>query len=298
MHKLCISVAENKTLPPLTWLRAFEAAARHLSFTRAAAELNLTQSAVSQHVRSLEAFLGRELFIRKTRALDLTEAGANYLPIVREAFDLISTGTQAFTGGDRGRNMVLQCNMAFSVLWLAPRLSRLYVRHPWIVLNIVTPIWDPERHAASAAMEIRFGRAEDMSGGAERLATERYFPVCAPDYQSGKVDLDTAKLMDCAGLTGSWAAWFNTQGLEFDRDGEITLTSTFVISIEAALHGAGLAIAHDMLAADLIDQGRLVKPFDHAPELTEGYFLLPPSSHAQTPASRALLEWLSEEIAQ
>ena len=156
-------------LPPLTWLRAFEATARHLSFTRADAELNLTQSAVSQHVRNLESFLGRELFIRKTRALQLTEDGANYVPVLHEAFDLLACGTQAFTGGDRGRHMVLQCNMAFSVLWLAPRPHRLQSQHPWLVLNIVNPIRDPERHAANAALEIRFGRPEDMSRTAKRL---------------------------------------------------------------------------------------------------------------------------------
>ena len=84
-------------LPPLNWLRAFETSARHLSFTLAASELNLTQSAVSQHVRSLESFLGRDLFLRKTRAIELTEAGANYLPVVREAFQMLASGTRAFT---------------------------------------------------------------------------------------------------------------------------------------------------------------------------------------------------------
>ncbi|MEM8838224.1 MAG: LysR family transcriptional regulator, partial [Pseudomonadota bacterium] len=285
-------------LPPLTWLRAFEAAARHLSFTRAATEVNLTQSAISQHVRSLEAFLGRELFIRKTRALELTEDGSNYLPVVREAFNMLASGTRAFTGADRGRNLVLQCNMAFSVFWLAPRLHRLYAEYPWIVLNIVTPIWDPERHAANAAMEIRFGRPDDMSPAAERLAHERFFPVCAPDYHKGEVDLEKAILMDCAGLTGSWGTWFKSQGKTFDRDGSVTLTSTFVIAIQAAIHRAGVAMAHDTLVSDLLSNRVLLRPFDHAPELSEAYFLLSPQTHAATPASRAFEEWLRSEMAR
>ncbi len=264
----------QQDLPPLTWLRAFEATARHLSFTRAAGEINLTQSAVSQHVRHLEGFLGRELFIRKTRALELTEDGSNYLPVVREAFNMLASGTRAFTGGDRGRNLILQCNMAFSVFWLAPRLHRLYARHPWLVLNIVTPIWDPERQATNAAMEIRFGRPGDMSEAAERLTRERFFPVCAPDYQGGRVDLDRAVLMDCAGLTGSWGTWFQSRGQPFDRDGDVTLASTFVISIQATLHGAGLTMAHDTLVSDLIRRGALVRPFDHDAELAEAYFLI------------------------
>ena len=282
-------------LPPLTWLRAFEVTARHLSFTRAAAELNLTQSAVSQHVRRLESFLGRDLFIRKTRTLELTEDGANYLPGLREAFDLIASSTLAFTGGDRGRNITLQCNMAFSVFWLAPRLDRLYSMYPWLVLNIVTPIWDPERHAANASVEIRFGRGEDMSEAAIRLAKERYFPVCAPDYCGEAFDLETATLFDCAGITGTWGNWFRTQGKEFTRDGEINLTSTYVIAITAVLNGAGITMAHDSLVLDQLKKGDLVRPFEHTAPLREGYFLLPPATHARTPASDAFLDWIEKE---
>ncbi|MCY3875292.1 MAG: LysR family transcriptional regulator [Rhodobacteraceae bacterium] len=282
-------------LPPLTWLRAFEVTARHLSFTRAATELNLTQSAVSQHVRRLESFLGRDLFIRKTRTLELTEDGANYLPGLREAFDLIASSTRAFTGGDRGRNMTLQCNMAFSVFWLAPRLDRLYSMYPWLVLNIVTPIWDPERHAANASVEIRFGRGEEMSEAAVRLADERFFPVCAPGYCSEAFDLQSATLFDCAGITGTWGNWFKTQGKEFTRHGEINLTSTFVIAITAALSGAGITMAHDSLVLNLLEKGDLVRPFEHTAPLREGYFLLPPATHARTPASDAFLHWIEKE---
>lgn len=288
--------SNTNSLPPLTWLRAFEATARHLSFTRAAKELNLTQSAVSQHVRSLEGFLGRQLFLRKPRILELTEDGSNYLPIVREAFDMLASGTRAFTGGDRGRSMILQCNLGFSVLWLAPRLHRLYARHPWLVLNIVTPIWDPERHAAEAASEVRFGRAEDMSPEAKRLRQEHFFPVCAPEYQGGAFDVDRAVLMDCAGLTGSWGTWFKSQGKPFDREGGVTLTSTFVIALQAAMHGAGMAMTHDTMAADLLQKGDLVCPFEHSPPLSEAYFLMSPPGHSATPASRAFDEWLREEF--
>ncbi|KIC25595.1 MULTISPECIES: LysR family transcriptional regulator [unclassified Leisingera] len=290
------SGSPSSSLPPLTWLRAFEASARHLSFTRAAAELNLTQSAISQHVRSLENFLGRELFIRKTRALELSEAGANYMPIVREAFDLIAAGTQAFTGGDQGRHLVLQCNMAFSVFWLSPRLPRLYERFPWLVLNIVTPIWDPERHASSAGTEIRFGRPNDMSAAAVRLTYDRFYPVCAPGYQDGKVDFNSATLLDCAGVTGSWGAWFKSQDLPFERNHEVNLASTYVIAMTAAVNGAGMAMSHDTLAEGLLESGQLVRASDHSAELLENYFLMPPPSHASTPASRAFLEWLVGEL--
>ena len=283
-------------LPPLTWLRAFEASARHLSFTRAAEEIHLTQSAVSQHVRSLESFLGSELFVRKTRALALTEAGANYLPVVKEAFKLIRSGTQAFVGSDRGKRLVLQCNLAFSVFWLVPRLHRLYARHPWLAVSVVTPIWDPERHASQATVEIRFGRPEDMSGNAQRLTKDTYFPVCSPGYQGGIPDFETATLFDCAGMTGTWDAWFNSQGKPFERGSDVNLTSTFVISISAAIHGAGISMAHDSLVADSLSTGRLVRASEHADRMLESYFLLPAAGAASTPASDLFSDWLSEEV--
>ncbi|WP_120501705.1 LysR family transcriptional regulator [Roseovarius sp. EL26] len=286
----------STNLPPLNWLRAFESAARHLSFTQAAGELNLTQSAISQHVRSLEGFLGRELFIRRTRALILTEAGANYLPTVREAFDLLAQGTQAMTGGDRGKSLILQCNMAFSVFCLAPRLKKLHAAHPWLRLNIVTPIWDPERHAEHAAIEIRFGRPAEMSNNAIPLPRDRFFPVCHPDYQSGKIDLNTAALMDCSGIMGNWEAWYKSRGQSFHRANEVNLSSTYSVSISAALAGGGLAMAHDTLTTDLIANGQLVRPFNHTPELPEAYHILPPASHADTPATRAFMSWLRAEF--
>ncbi|MEM7731603.1 MAG: LysR family transcriptional regulator [Pseudomonadota bacterium] len=283
-------------LPPLTWLRAFEAAARHLSFTRAAGELSLTQSAISQHVRSLEAFLGAELFVRRTRALDLTEAGSNYLPVVREAFDLIATGTQALAGVDRGQTMVLNCSMAFSALWLAPRLHRLYARHPWLVLNVVTHIWDPDKNAGRAGMEIRFGRSGDMSPEARKIADETFFPVCTPGYAARGIDLARAPLLDCAGITGTWDAWFKSGGGPEHAGRAVNLSSTYVVAIMAAKAEAGLTMAHDTIVSDMLASGELTRPFGHAPRLSESYFVTPPAPHAQTPASRALETWLIEEL--
>lgn len=289
--------SQSGRLPPMAWLRAFEAAARHLSFTLAGQELGLTQSAVSQHVRNLEHYLGRALFIRKTRAIALTEDGANYLPVVAEAFEGLRRGTEAFIGGAGGQTLTLQCNMAFSIFWLTPRLPRLYAAHPWLVLNIVTPIWDPERRAGSAAVEIRFGRAADVSPAAERLKTERYFPVCRPDYAAGAPDLNDARLFDCAGLTGTWSSWCASQDRPFHRAHQVNLGSTFVISMHAALAGAGVAMSHGSLADGLLADGSLIAPFGHRPELTEAYYLMPPASHDETPASRAFVVWLREELA-
>ncbi|WP_338549191.1 LysR family transcriptional regulator [Roseovarius phycicola] len=288
----------NTGLPPLTWLRAFEAAARHLSFTLAAQELNLTQSAVSQHVRSLEAFLGRELFIRRTRALQLTEAGANYLPTLREAFDLLARGTRSFTGGDPGRTLLVQCNMAFSVFWLAPRLHRLYAAHPWLTLNISTAIWDPERTFHDAPVEIRLGRTGDMSQTALPLPPSTMYPVCAPDYQDDLIDLQTARLFDCSGMMGNWEYWCTATKTPFNMANTVNLASTYVVAMQAALHRAGICMSHDTLAADLVASGHLIRPFEGTAKLPEAYFLMAPARHDETPASRAFVDWLQSEFAK
>ena len=285
-------------LPPLNWLRAFEAAARHLSFTQAAAELNVTQSAVSQHVRSLEAFLGRELFIRRTRALHLTEAGASYLPTIREAFGLLASGTRAFRGGDRGRSLIVQCNLAFSTFWLAPRLVRLVEAHPWMVLNVITPIWDPERSAGNAEVEVRFGRPNDMSDVAVRLTFDRYFPVCRPGYLGDDLDWTRVPLFDCSGMMENWEAWLANQGRTMPAGKRVHLGSTCVVSVHAALHGAGLAMAHDTVASDLLAAGALARPYAHTVPMSAAYFLIAPPRHGETPASRAFARWILDETAR
>ena len=288
----------DKPLPPLNWLRAFEVAARHLSFTQAADELNVTQSAVSQHVRNLESFLGRELFVRRTRALQLTEAGANYLPTIREAFEILASGTRAFRGGDRGRSLIVQCNLAFSVFWLAPRLAGLVEAHPWLVLNLITPIWDPERSAHRAEVEIRFGRPNDVSDSAIRLTHDRYYPVCRSGSAGGAPDWRRAPLFDCSGVMENWETWLASQGAKWPAHKQIHLASTYVVSVHAALDGAGLAMAHDAIAADLLASKALTRPYPHSVDMSESYFLVAPPRHGETPASRVFRQWILDETAR
>lgn len=279
-------------LPPLSWLRAFEAAARHLSFTIAADELNLTQSAVSQHVRSLEDFLGHRLFVRQTRALRLTEAGMNYLPTVREAFDVLVRGTRSFTGSDPTQRLNLHCNLSFSVHWLAPRLARLSEQNPWMRLNITTSLWEPRSLTMERSVEIRFGREADMPDRAVRLTQDRAYPVCSPSYQEGNFDLYKANLYDCAGMVSNWELWANSCNHAFARSDEVMLASTYLVGMNAALTGGGIVMCHDTLAQDLLSTGALVKPFDGSIAMTEAYFLIPPSQLDTSDASDVFIDWL------
>lgn len=282
-------------LPPLTWLRAFEAAARHLSFTRAAAELHLTQSAVSQHVRNLEASLGRSLFFRKTRTLALTEADANYLPVVQEAFALIANGTNHLSGADRGQRLFLSCNLAFSTFWLAPRLGSLMAAHPWLSMNIATSTWGSEASEADASLIIRFGRKAMMPDSALRLRKEYAYPVCAPTLKVHREHLAGYPLFDCAGMLSNWETWLESTGRSLPSlpsSKAVNIATTFVVSMTAAERGGGLSMSHDSLAEDALAQGRLIRPFPEQVEMTEAYFLIDPGDSRATPATRAFSDWL------
>lgn len=287
---------DTGTLPPLNWLRAFEASARHLSFTAAAGELNMTQSAVSQQMRSLEQFLGRALFVRRPRTLQLTDAGLAYLPVVQEAFSTLSSGTRMMTGGDRGKVLTVHVNMAFSVFWLAPRLGDLFAAHPWLRLNITTHTWDPDHTASPSDVEIRFGRRLHDRFDAQRLAHETAFPVCTPEVADQMEDWRTANLFDCTGVLANWEAWAGGRGESLPRGKNVHLATTYSVSITAALGGAGLAMAHDTLAASLIEDGRLVRPFPESIAMEEAYYLLNVPEHATTPANRAFAGWVIDRF--
>lgn len=202
----------QRNLPPLGWLRTFEAAARHLSFTGAARDLHMTQSAVSQQIKALEAYLGRPLFHRRPRALELTEAGITYLPVVREAFRTLLRGTRAVTNTP-DNVLRLQSNLTFAVHWLAPRLARFRTAHPEVQLEISTELWEPREMAEGADIEIRYSLRPSDTVRAELLHTDHYYPVCAPGYRVTLETLDQHPLFDCSNLLCSWNGWAEDQDL-------------------------------------------------------------------------------------
>ncbi|MFD2205820.1 LysR family transcriptional regulator [Kiloniella antarctica] len=282
----------------MNWLRAFEASARHLSFTGAARELNMTQSAVSQQIKSLEQHLGHPMFIRQPRTLHLTEAGERYLPVIQDAFERLQSGTQSLTGGEGHQRLTIQCNMAFSIFWLAPRLPKLLDKHPWLSVNVVPEIWTTQTEP-SASVVIRYGRSDVASTGensrAERLSQGNFYPVCTPEL-TANADWRKDRLFDCSAVFCSWETWLSDQGLRLPSNQRVNLTSTYSITLTAAVNGAGLALGHDVLVQDMIDQGRLVKPFAHSVPMQEAYFLMIPARHSQTYASHAFIDWIQGEF--
>lgn len=285
----------QNALPPLGWLRSFEAAARNLSFTGAARDLNMTQSAVSQQIKSLEGYLGRQLFHRRPRALELTPAGATYLPIVRDAFRTLTLGTRAITGAEKDVVQV-HSNISFTVQWLSPRLGRFYAQHPEVTLNISTEIWEPREMAEGADVEVRFSLRVPENQRAELLRRDHYYPVCAPGYEVTLEELHRHRLFDCSNLMCNFPAWAEDQSLTWPNP-PVTYATTYMAVLPAVMAGAGVGMAHDIMAADAIRSGRLVAPFEHRAPVQEAYYLLTSPRGEQSPGARAFAGWLREEMA-
>ena len=276
----------TRALPPLNQLRAFEAAARHLSFTTAAGELNMTQSAVSQQIKSLEGYLGQPLFYRRPRALELTVTGLNYLPVVRDAFQTLSRGTRMLVDGDARDAVQVQCNLTFATCWLAPRLPRLYARHPDLHLQI-----------DMADIEIRFLMAPARDRPAERLTWDTFYPVCAPDYQVSLADIARHRLFYCTAMLTTWDAWAEGVGLPPAQGPRVTHAQVLATAMAAAEAGAGLAMTHDCAARHAIAQGRLVRPFAGAVQMHEGYYLSLAPQAEDNAQARAIADWIKAEMA-
>ena len=286
----------RKALPPLNWLRAFEASARHLSFTAAATELNMTQSAVSQQIKSLEGYMGRALFYRRPRALELTKTGSSYLPIVRDAFRTLSRGTLAVTGGS---DTVVQVhtNMSFGTFWLAPRLGRFYARHPHVRLNIIAELWEQaEGIAPGADVEIRYSVRPSEGVAARKLIQDYSYPVAAPGWSGTVNDVPGEVLFDCANLMATWAAWGEELGLDWSAL-NVTYATTYAVALSAAVAGSGLCMAHDTIAGHLIENGRLQRLFDHRAKMSEAYYLVTAPHSAEIPGAKIFENWLLEEMA-
>jgi len=286
----------RKNLPPLNWLRAFEAAARHLSFTGAAGELNMTQSAVSQQIKALEGFLGRPLFHRRPRVLELTETGITYLPVVREAFQTLLHGTRAVTGAQEGVVQV-QSNLTFAAHWLAPRLHLFRAAHPNVQLNIMTELWEPRRLTEGVDLEIRYSLRPDAGTRAELLRRDHYYPVAAPGYAVTLETLPSQPLFDCTNLLCNWARWAEDQDLPWPNP-NITYATTFTFTLAVATAGTGLALGHDLITKRMIDEGRLTAPFDHRAAMPEAYYLILAPEAEQNPDVQAFATWLRHEIAK
>lgn len=292
-----------RRLPALNALKAFEAAARHESFTKAAQELNVTQGAVSHQVKALETQLGLRLFLRERQRLAITEAGRAYLEIVRDAFDRIAGGTERLLQRQRSGVLTVSTSPNFAAKWLVPRLGRFAEANPGIDLRIGATVQHVDFAREEVDVAIRHGDGEWSGLHVARLCVEELFPVCSPKLLKGRgalrtpADLARHTLLHL-GEPLDWNKWLQAAGV---RDMEISRGPVFSqtsLAIDAAIDGQGVALARTALCASDLLAGRLVRPFDFALKVPYAYWIICPKVNADLPKIAAFRDWLLAEAAE
>lgn len=288
-------------LPSLNGLRAFEAAARHLSFTRAAQELNVTQTAISHQISRLEAELGIRLFVRQARALTLTPEARDYLPGVRAAFQDLRRATERLLRKDDDRVLTVSTLTSFAAKWLMPRLSQFQQDNPSIDVRVTTStaLVDFSRDTVDAA--IRHGRGHWAGLRADWLMAEDIFPVCSPSLLNGKRPLKRPEdlahhtlLHTSDGFEEDWRVWLTAAGLPTDISQLPGLTFDLsFMTVQAAIDGMGVAIGRTAFVEADIAKGRLIAPFQMSLPADAGFYLVAPEAKANSPKIAAFRKWLT-----
>ena len=289
-------------LPPLNALKAFEAAARHESFTHAAKELCVTQGAVSHQVKALETELALKLFNRERQRLIITEAGRDYLAVVRDAFDRIAIGTERLLQRQNGGVLTVSTSPDFAAKWLVHRLGHFAEAHTGIDLRVSATLHHVDFAREEVDLAVRHGDGNWPGLDAVRLSPEQLFAVCSPKLLSGKRGLtkpaDILKFplihMDSR---ADWKNWFQEAGIDDAAAVHGPVLNRASMVIDAAINGQGIALARTTLAAwDLIN-GHLVRPFALALPLSKTYWIVCPKAAAHLPKIVTFRDWLLAEAA-
>jgi LysR family glycine cleavage system transcriptional activator len=290
----------SRRLPQLNALKAFEAAARHESFTRAAEELCVTQGAVSHQVKALETELGIKLFNRERQRLIITEAGREYLIVVRDALDRIAVGTERLVQRQTSGVLTVSTSPDFAAKWLVNRLGRFAEAHPSIDLRVSATMHHVDFAREDVDIAVRHGDGEWPGLDVTRLCAEHLFAVCSPKLVAGrnrvKGPADVAKfpLLHLDTRTG-WSKWLAAAGLAHADMTRGPVLNRASMLIDAAIDGQGVALARTTLAAwDLLNK-RLVRPFGLALPLDKSYWIVCPQATAALPKIVTFRDWLLRE---
>ena len=291
-------------LPSLNGLRAFEAAARHLSFTNAAAELNVTQTAISHQIRRLEEELGIRLFVRQNRALALTPEARDYLPGVRAAFNDLRLATDRLLRKDDGHVLTVSTLASLAAKWLLPRLSTFQEAHPGIDVRITTSTALVDFKSGDVDAAIRYGRGDWPGLHADWLMADQLFPVCSPALLTGKRPLrspedlrDHVLLHTSNANSDDWRLWLTAAGLPANISKQPGLTFDLILmAVQAAIDGYGVAIGRTSYVEADIAKGRLVVPFKITLPANAGFYLVCPEATADTPKLAAFRQWLVASV--
>ena len=289
-------------LPNLKAIRVFEAAARHVNFSRAADELNVTQSAVSRQIQQLEAQLGRPLFQRRGPQVTLTPAGREYFEIVQEGLALIRRGTARLFRTQPSPFLTLSLLPSFASKWLVPRVAALEQALPGVALRLASSyeLVDFESDTDVDAA-IRYGKGQWPGVAAGHIIDDVMFPVCSPvvaERLSSVDDLMTESLLVEDPVFDEWKTWAEAAGVTVNPKRLNPLSVDFNIQIQAATAGQGIALGRALLVADDLRAGRLVCPFPIAIQTDVQYYFVCPPERVKEPALRGLFEWLKTAAAE
>ena len=291
-------------LPSLNGLRAFEAAARHLSFTSAAAELNVTQTAISHQIRRLEEELGIRLFVRQNRALALTPQARDYLPGVRAAFNDLRLATDRLKRKDNDRVLTVSTLASLAAKWLLPRLSAFQETHPGIDVRITTSTALVDFRNGDVDAAIRYGRGQWQGLRADWLMADQLFPVCSPALLGGNRPLRSPEdlkhhvlLHSSNANSDDWRLWLTAAGLPTDLSMHPGLTFDLIfMTVQAAIDGIGVAMGRTSYVEADIAKGRLVVPFKITLPVDAGFYLVYPEAAAMSPKLAAFRQWLLASV--
>jgi LysR family glycine cleavage system transcriptional activator len=290
-----------RRLPPLNALKAFEAAARSESFTRAADELNVTQGAVSHQVKGLEDTLGLKLFHRERQRLILTESGRQYLAVVRDALDRIAVGTEQLLQRQSSGVLTVSTSPDFAAKWLINRLGRFAEKHPGIDLRVSASTQYVDFAREEVDVAIRHGDGNWPGLDIVRLYSERLFPVCSPKLAAGRnritkpsdlLKFPLLRLEDAK----NWARLFEAAGIA-DPVGPGPVLNRASMLIDAAIDGQGVALARTALAAWDLIHGRLIRPLAVSLRMANTYWIVCPKAASEVPKIAAFRAWVLGEVA-
>ena len=291
----------GRRLPPLNAVRAFEAAARHLSFTHAAEELNVTQAAVSHQVKALEQRLNVTLFRRLSRGLQLTDAGELYLQELKDILDRLELATERLKVREGAGLLTVSTGTSFAAKWLVPRLHRFRERRPDIDVRVSADDRLTDFARENVDVAIRYGRGNYPGLRVTKLLTDVVIPVCSPALQQGDHPLSTPEdlahhtLLHDTGVVEDWPSWLRAAGMTAIDASRGPWFSHSSILIDAAVAGAGVGLARRSMVMGDLRSGRLVQPFAISLPAEMAYWVVSPEASADKPKVADFRAWLLTE---
>ncbi|WP_133011332.1 LysR family transcriptional regulator [Marinomonas flavescens] len=282
----------------LNWLRTFEAAARQLSFTLAAEELYMSQSAVSQQIQLLEHHLAQKLFVRANRAIQLSDAGRAFLPLVQDSMSLLNTGAAQIFSPVNASMVEVNVNESFGVLWLATHMAKFHAIYPQVTVRQLGTNWESDFERSTTELEIRYGSGDWSGFEAYPLITPNLRPYCSAENAKrlrSPEDLVCLPLLEVIGAKQGWDSWLTKMGLSSLMDLPRHYTDSHASAVSMAANGCGICLMYDEMMQEGVLAKQLVAPFMDSIETKGNYYLCYRKGLPLSAASTVFCDWLLSE---